>query len=480
MSFLFLFSSISIANEGSPDSYGYVWTDSNSPAPTVSYSWDEILGTGTPLFSGCDDCGVSIPIGFTFNYYGVGYTNTYVSSNGFLNLGSSSDQFWNEPLPSSSPTGKVAPFWSDLYAADVVSSQTFGSAPNRYLVVQWNVAHLGDTSSPLIFQAVLRESGEIEFRYNTMTGSYADGSFSTIGLEKTDGSIVNQYSYNTSTVSDGMVIEFAVPGAGGGGGGGGTYSPVDTPKALPDTSTTTSTITIADTGTITDINVGLDITHTWDGDLGITLIAPDGTRVLLVNRRGGGSDDFTNTVLDDEASTPIMSGTPPFTGSYIPDESLATFYGMSLTGDWTLEIVDNAGGDIGTLNDWSLDITTSGGGGGGGGGGSYTSADTPIVHPGGTTITSDIVITDTGTLSDLNVELDISNTWDGDLVITLIAPDGTNVLLVNQRGGGGWDFANTILDDQASTVIGSGTAPFTGSFFPYLMVCLLQVHGPFK
>lgn len=219
LSFLFLFSSLSIANQGSPDSYGYVWTDSNAPSPTIAYSWDEISGTGTTIVGGCDDCGSTIPIGFTFNYYGTDYTDTFATSNGFLNFGGASSQFWNESLPSSSPTGKVAPFWDDLvlYGSGVkISYQTFGSAPNRYLVVQWNAAHISDNSNPLVFQVVLFEgSNNIEFRYNSMSGIYATGNSATIGLESSDGSIVNQYSYNTATVSNGMAIEFVASGGGG-------------------------------------------------------------------------------------------------------------------------------------------------------------------------------------------------------------------------------------------------------------------------
>ncbi len=342
------------ADEGSPDSYGYVWTDTNAPAPTISYTWDEISGTGNVLTTSCDDCTYTVPIGFTFDYYGIPYTDINMSSNGFLQfLGTYSD-FSNEPLPSGIPSAKVAPFWDDLkvYSTEghKMVYETIGSAPNRKFIAQWDVAHYSAMSATYIFQAVLHESGEIEFRYNTMTGSYADGSGATIGIENEDGSVANQYSYNTAAVSSSMAIEFSTSMVL-------DHMSSDTPISISDASVTTSTITVADSGVVTDVNVGLDISHTNDSDLTITLIAPDGTRVLLVDQRGGSGDDFTETILDDEAATSISSGTAPFSNSFLPEEFLFLLDGMSMTGDWTLEIVDVSAGGTGTLNTWGLDIT---------------------------------------------------------------------------------------------------------------------------
>ena len=51
-------------------------------------------------------------------------------------------------------------------------------------------------------------------------------------------------------------------------------------------------------------------------------------------------------------------------------------------------------------------------------------------------------------------------------MIEVIGPDGTTVVLSNSRGGSGDNFTNTVFDDEAATAIGSGAAPFTGSFRP--------------
>lgn len=56
---------------------------------------------------------------------------------------------------------------------------------------------------------------------------------------------------------------------------------------IPDPGTATSTITVSQDITISSLQVTLNISQTFDSDLFIFLQAPDGTEVLLVNRRGG-------------------------------------------------------------------------------------------------------------------------------------------------------------------------------------------------
>lgn len=133
----------------------------------------------------------------------------------------------------------------------------------------------------------------------------------------------------------------------------GTYTSADvtvysqtTPETLNDANprkngVTTSTIDVSNSGTILDLNVTLDITHTYDGQLTANLIAPNGTSVELFSKVGGSGDNFTGTVLDDQATTSITAGTAPFTGTFQPEGSLAAFNDLDVAGTWTLEIVDD-------------------------------------------------------------------------------------------------------------------------------------------
>jgi subtilisin-like proprotein convertase family protein len=135
------------------------------------------------------------------------------------------------------------------------------------------------------------------------------------------------------------------------------YESTDTPIPIQDNTTHTSTISVADDETVLKVTVRMNITHTYTGDLDITLISPSGTRVLLVADEGGSGNNFTETVFDDDAATSITAGSAPFTGSYQPEEPLAAMIGESSPGDWTLEIVDDAGGDTGSLDNWALILT---------------------------------------------------------------------------------------------------------------------------
>jgi len=121
--------------------------------------------------------------------------------------------------------------------------------------------------------------------------------------------------------------------------------------------TTTTTFTVTDTRSITDANLRLNLTHTYDSDLVISLRSPSGRTVVLVSHQGGDQDNFTNTLLDDEALTPIGSGAAPFTGSFKPDNPLSGFDGLSALGTWTLTIQDTAQFNIGTLLSASLELT---------------------------------------------------------------------------------------------------------------------------
>ncbi|HNQ90946.1 MAG TPA: Ig-like domain-containing protein [Verrucomicrobiota bacterium] len=134
-----------------------------------------------------------------------------------------------------------------------------------------------------------------------------------------------------------------------------TYSH-STPQAIPDRGTVLSTIVISDAYAIRDINVQLNITHTRDSDLQVFLRAPDGTVIELFRNVGGSGQNFTGTVLDDEAGTLISAGTAPFAGTYRPTGDLSQLEGKSVTGTWTLEIRDTAKKQTGTLNGWSITI----------------------------------------------------------------------------------------------------------------------------
>jgi len=139
-----------------------------------------------------------------------------------------------------------------------------------------------------------------------------------------------------------------------------TYTATDTPLEISAVGTPTitsiSNINLTD-ATVSDVNVTINITHTWVNDLVITLTSPTGTVVALTTNNGAaGADDYTNTVFDQDASSSITSGTAPFTGTFIPEGDLSTFNGEGALGDWILTVTDTANQDGGSLLEFSLEV----------------------------------------------------------------------------------------------------------------------------
>ena len=148
-----------------------------------------------------------------------------------------------------------------------------------------------------------------------------------------------------------------------------SYESADVPKTLPDLTTTlaTDTIAAANNRIVDDVNVSVRIDHTTIIDLQIALIHPDGTEVLLADHVGSNDPNMgtgvcgsgvVRTVFDDEAATPINSGSVPFAGSFRPAALLSALRGKPLNGDWKLRLSDQYSNDSGTLLCWGLDIVS--------------------------------------------------------------------------------------------------------------------------
>jgi len=119
-------------------------------------------------------------------------------------------------------------------------------------------------------------------------------------------------------------------------------------------------ITISNIGQIDTVHglksVCINIQHPYDSDLEIQLVSPDGTQVMLSYANGGDGDNYTQTCFSDDAGIPIGQGTPPFTGSFRPQEILGTVNNhQSGSGIWRLYINDMyPWQDAGTLINWSI------------------------------------------------------------------------------------------------------------------------------
>ncbi len=112
----------------------------------------------------------------------------------------------------------------------------------------------------------------------------------------------------------------------------------------------------------------------------------------------------------------------------------------------------------------------------------FSSTRPATVPPGGRAV-SLLFVGNSFSLARLTVGLDITAPRTGDLYIHLQAPDGTDVVLAKYVGGPGQNFSGTYFDDRGTTSITAGTAPFTGTFQPYVPLSYFNgknVHGYWK
>ncbi len=174
-----------------------------------------------------------------------------------------------------------------------------------------------------------------------------------------------------------------------------------------------SIIAIGQNGPVAEVEVEVDISHTWIGDLEVALVSPVGTRALLHNRAGGSADNLRRTYT--AADTPALGG----------------FLAENAAGSWILQVADRARADSGILNRWALKlllgqeqtIRVS----------SSASLTIPDKNPAG--VASTLTVGRDGALRDIAVSVDITHTWVGDLQVSLVAPTGQEVVLHGRSGG---------------------------------------------
>ncbi|HEX8563776.1 MAG TPA: zinc-dependent metalloprotease family protein [Flavobacterium sp.] len=140
-----------------------------------------------------------------------------------------------------------------------------------------------------------------------------------------------------------------------------TYSNT-TPLTVPDGpapntpgTVVANTITVPDTGTISDVNISMNVTHTYPNDLVVVIEHPDDTQVPVWNRACGSNDNFNVTVSD---GSPAYTCGANMTGTFAPSSPLSAFNGKAANGTWTLLTADFYNGDTGSINSWGITVCT--------------------------------------------------------------------------------------------------------------------------
>ncbi len=262
-------------------------------------------------------------------------------------------------------------------------------------------------------------------------------------------------------------------------------------------SVTTVPIVVRDEFFIEDLNVVVDLTHPDLGDVTLTLIAPDGTRVTLFNPDALNvpGANALNTVFDDQASTFIGDGGPPFFGSFRPVQPISgattdeAGNPIQVNGTWMLEIVDaepgpSTVGDA-VLSRFALLFEKSMIG-------TVVAEADPLILPAAildpidlntpTVTTIPLTVTENFLIGDLNLSVALTHPDVRNLTVALIGPDGSRSVLFSPDV---FEFPGTgtsleiLFDDEAGSFIGSVGFDLLGRFRPQdqLSKTIVDIEG---
>ena len=198
--------------------------------------------------------------------------------------------------------------------------------------------------------------------------------------------------------------------------GSASFSQASTPNtSIPDNNADgiSDVINCGKEFTVETVKVKVDVTHTYAGDLKVSLIAPSGNAVVLHNRLGGSMHDIHSEF--DSLNVPLLNN----------------FTGEVSHGAWTLLVQDLANVDIGRLQRWSLQLT-------GRDSHNIVVQESPgMIIPDNQShgIERTLNVASAANISSVTLDLDITHTYIGDLTVRLVAPDGTQVTLHDRTGG---------------------------------------------
>jgi subtilisin-like proprotein convertase family protein len=140
------------------------------------------------------------------------------------------------------------------------------------------------------------------------------------------------------------------------------------PSLIPDgplpgvSSTVIVPANICGGGTPTGASVRVNLSHSWIGDLSITVKNPANVTSNLLNQLPDppavscAGDDIA-AVFQDGGATPVCqsASVPSLSGTLAPVSAL-TPLAASVVGTWTLTVTDNMHGNNGLINDWAVDV----------------------------------------------------------------------------------------------------------------------------
>lgn len=481
--------------EFSCDAFGGTWQGEGTicggndyPQPVQGpQEFEDISGTGTVLtfFTAGgtqtqDDGQAPITLPFPFYFYGQLKSDALVSTNGYITFGTVGTDLSNDLIPTTAtPNDGIYPLWDDLHlrTTGAVYVQELGNAPYRRYIVQWtNIDQFSpsNTNNLMTFQAKLYEGSNcIEFHYLNIVPETPVNDY-TVGVEDATGTIAT--AFPAANLGSGFTRLVFCPTAG------------DCPQptggcCLPDGSCQITSYAGCQSLFGEFRGYDSDCAAPCPGPRGGCCL-PDGSCQLLESAdcaaAGGayGGDGSNCGGRTCSGACCMSNGSCSVTGQAGCEQQGGSYRGDGTTCDPNECPQPPAGAccmaDNSCQNLNMFDCASAGG--------DYLGDDTnclivnqyssspnlPILD--NSTVFDIINVSDSFTVQDLNVDILIEHTFQGDIIATLTSPSGTTINLINRPGRvdtgvgfGNNNYGNPIsgeffmLDDAAQFVYDTGS-----------------------
>jgi len=181
-----LFPAPAAAQTGGPDSFGYTYS-------TSTYDFEVLaLNPASTALGLAGEDSVTVPLPWSFPYYGGSYSQIRVSMNGGCRFSLSGDVVWsNLSFPSGqSYSPDLAVLWDDLTSDSFGDTWTLYDTLEDRFIISWEQVGHFSSSGDGSFQVHLFPNGRIEYHYSDVSfGSVAidGGASATVGLQDNVG-----------------------------------------------------------------------------------------------------------------------------------------------------------------------------------------------------------------------------------------------------------------------------------------------------
>ena len=249
----------------------------------------------------------------------------------------------------------TAPFYLELFSSNF-GTQTLTSPANLATTINPLSSTLTWTANAAATTYDVQVATDIAFTNIIRTATVTSNSYTVTGLSDSSNyfwRVIPKNPSCTGTYSDGYKFTTGQILCD-------TYVSTNVPITIPLVANTTpfiSTLNVPSTNVISDVNVTINISHTWVNDMTVSLISPAGTEIQLVTRPCTSSARANITATFDDSGMSLVCATnPAISGTIMPFQPLTVLNGQTMNGTWQLKVLDPYNEDGGAINSWSLNL----------------------------------------------------------------------------------------------------------------------------